>query len=64
MACVTVDKESEVEKDLLTRAGPGSTLPILELEDGNLLCSSYAIASYIAESSCPHLMGTNPVEQA
>jgi glutathione S-transferase len=64
MSSVVVDKESEEEKDLLTRAGPGATLPILELADGTLLCSSFAIASYLAEVGCPHLLGTTPVEQA
>ena len=46
-------REFLVEKEdaarLLARAGPGATLPILELEEGTLITSSLAICRFIVE---------------
>ena len=61
---VVVEAGSDQDKQILKKSSVGS-YPMLELDDGTLLCDSFAIASYIARSTgCGKLLGSNDVEAA
>ena len=54
---------SDLDKDLMKRA-PTATYPILETDEGILLCDSIAIASYLVTLSKTELLGKSDIERA
>jgi len=58
-------REGEQFADSFRKLSPNCTVPVLELDDGTLLCDSFAIWRYFeAIRPEPPLMGTTPLEKA
>ncbi len=64
--CQEVDiPEKENQKPEFLEKNPLGLLPVLELDDGRLICESVAICRYIEELHPePNLMGSEPFERA
>jgi glutathione S-transferase len=63
---VTVNiREMEQFEESFREISPNCTVPVLELDDGTLLCDSFAIWRYLEEIQPePPLMGRAPLEKA
>lgn len=63
---VTVNlREMEQFEDSFRRISPNCTVPVLELDDGTVLCDSFSIWRYLEEIQPePPLFGRTPLEKA
>lgn len=63
---VTVNiREMEQFEESFRKISPNCTVPVLELDDGAMLCDSFAIWRYLEEIQPePPLMGRDPLEKA
>lgn len=63
---VTVNlREMEQFEDSFRRLSPNCTVPVLELDDGTVLCDSFSIWRYLEEIQPePPLFGRTPLEKA
>jgi len=58
-------REKEQFTEQFRALSPNCTVPVLELDDGTVICDSLAIWRYFEEiKPAPPLMGTTPVEKA